>query len=199
MATEDIRSLRKMGMEIGSHTMSHRVLTKLKKNEILSELTESKKWLEDLLGEEVTAFCYPKGKFNARVRRQAVKAGYALARTTAAFRIGFPSDPWTMPTSFQFFPHRLSTHIRHAAREGNLRGLWDWQQRWGMETDLLSLTAIMSTDVVSAGGVLHIWGHSWEVDENGLWNSLEMVLASLKETDYEWVGLTNTQVVKAAG
>lgn len=196
MEADEIRALHRMGMEIGSHTMNHLVLTKLREDQVLQELSDSKKWLEDLLGEPVVSFCYPKGKFNRMVRAQVVKAGYLLARTTVAFRIECPSNPWLMPTSFQFYPHRRAIHIRHAVREGNLKGLKDWKRLWGMETNLIRLAERMSENVAAAGGVLHIWGHSWELEKFNLWDRLDEVLIRITEAQ-RLVAFTNAQVLKA--
>lgn len=46
---------------IGSHTMSHRRLTRLSRAEAQEEIVGSKKLLEDRLGRQVRMFCYPKG------------------------------------------------------------------------------------------------------------------------------------------
>jgi peptidoglycan/xylan/chitin deacetylase (PgdA/CDA1 family) len=46
---------------IGSHTRSHRVLTRLPRNEAEEEIVASKALIEDRLGRPVQFFCYPKG------------------------------------------------------------------------------------------------------------------------------------------
>jgi hypothetical protein len=48
MTAEQMRTLRAMGMEIGSHTRTHAVLAKLPKNRVLHELVESKRILEKI-------------------------------------------------------------------------------------------------------------------------------------------------------
>src|SRR5262245_17378478 len=59
IAPEDIRRLRKLGMEIGSHTFTHRMLTGRSRQEVVEELVRSRETLEDLLGEPVTSLSYP--------------------------------------------------------------------------------------------------------------------------------------------
>ena len=94
IAKEELRALRAMGMEIGSHTLTHPNLTKLRRHQALHELVESKNILEDTVGEPIVSFCYPAGKFNSIVRSWVIEAGYKLARTTLAFRIDRNFDPY---------------------------------------------------------------------------------------------------------
>lgn len=47
--------------EVGSHTITHRHLTKIPYKEAIYEIGESKVTLEDLLGIEITKFCPPRG------------------------------------------------------------------------------------------------------------------------------------------
>jgi peptidoglycan/xylan/chitin deacetylase (PgdA/CDA1 family) len=194
MAKEEIRALRAMGMEIGSHTLTHPNLTKLRKNQALHELVESKKMLEDIVGELIVSFCYPAGKFNPMVRSWVVEAGYKLARTTLAFRIDKKFDSFCMPVSFQFFPHMRIVSIRHALKEGNLTGLINWWRLWKMESDLMQLLELLLNFILKNGGILHIWGHSWEIEEFQLWGILEEAfrcIANLPEVLY----LTNSQIL----
>lgn len=67
------------GIEIGSHTVSHPVLSSMEEGEIRSELTTSKKSLEEKLGHEVISISYPVGgrsDFNPLVERIASECGY---------------------------------------------------------------------------------------------------------------------------
>ena len=48
--------------EIGSHTLTHPVLTALDGGQIDHELSESRRVLQDMTGQAVESFCYPRGK-----------------------------------------------------------------------------------------------------------------------------------------
>jgi peptidoglycan-N-acetylglucosamine deacetylase len=176
LAKDQIRRLASMGMEIGSHTISHSRLTKLADPAVWQELTQSKAILEDLAGAPIKAFCYPEGKFNRRTTCAVREAGFLLGRTTVAFQAKTDFDPFRMPVSFQFYPHSRNVHIRHALKENNLSGLANWSRFWRCETDLIRLSERMLDYVAEQGGVFHMWGHSWEIAECGLWNQLEQVL-----------------------
>jgi peptidoglycan-N-acetylglucosamine deacetylase len=198
MKTEQLRQLKGMGMEVGSHTLTHANLTRLGRTQILHELTESKQELEHLLGEAVTAFGYPGGKFNRTVRSCVIEAGYQLARTAVCFRPETAIDPFLMPVSLHFFPHSRTTHLTHALKEGNLSGLLNWYRLWGLQNDLVCLAAAALDYVVQHGGILHIWGHSWELEEYGLWDSFtEVVKIIARRPDVLY--LTNSQAVSLIG
>lgn len=173
----DLRELAAMGVEIGSHTVTHPVLTTLDEQSIFRELAESKKVLEDQLGRQVTSLCYPKGKFNPLVRAQAANAGYSLARTTMAFRTGFNFDPLAMPVSCQFALLPMNRIVRHLVHELNSTGAVNWCRYYAMETDPLKLARRIFDRVITRGGILHVWGHSWEMDADGLWNKFDELLA----------------------
>ena len=67
---------------IGSHSKSHIPLTSCNQEELKIEISESKSYLEDLLGEEISMFSYPHGKFNSLVKDAVLKGGYKLAFTS---------------------------------------------------------------------------------------------------------------------
>jgi peptidoglycan-N-acetylglucosamine deacetylase len=196
MAADQICTLKAMGMEIGSHTQTHPILTKLPKHQVLYELVESKKILEDITREPVVSLAYPEGKFNPTIRPWVAEAGYKLARTTVAFRTEVPFAPLYMPVSFQFFPHGRTVHIRHALKERNLRGIMNWQRFWRMESDLMQLSELMLEHIFEYGGILHLWGHSWEIEEFGLWGLLEAVLSRIA-IQRGVLYLTNAQTLEA--
>jgi peptidoglycan/xylan/chitin deacetylase (PgdA/CDA1 family) len=79
-----------LGFEIGSHGSTHRYLPLLKANALRAEINDSKTALEDLLGRDVTTFCYPYGQYNARIVACVQNAGYKYA--LAAPRIFFKPD-----------------------------------------------------------------------------------------------------------
>jgi peptidoglycan/xylan/chitin deacetylase (PgdA/CDA1 family) len=79
----DVRALRAAGMDVGSHTRSHRVLHQLPPAQLTDELSGSKTILEAQLGEPVRALSYPVGGREVAerpvIRRAVREAGYQLA------------------------------------------------------------------------------------------------------------------------
>ena len=66
---------------IGSHTMSHPILTTLSTQEIEAELTESRQALEQRLQRAIEFFCYPNGSYHQQAYETA-KNTYRAAVTT---------------------------------------------------------------------------------------------------------------------
>ena len=182
------------GMEIGSHTLTHAALPNLTRQKLAHELQASRKKLEDMLGTPVSALCYPKGRFDRRVCAAAAEAGYGIGRTTVGYRTATGFDPFRMPVSCQMSRTKRQCSVRHALAGGNIRGLCHWGFRFGFEADPVELAKMMFDHVLGNGGVFHLWGHGWEVDESGLWGALEEAVryvSGRKEVAY----LTNTEVV----
>ena len=78
----DVRTLEALGVEVGSHSVSHRDLRSLPDAVLARELVRSRALLEQRLGHPVQWFCYPAGRFDDRVVAATRKAGYVLAVTT---------------------------------------------------------------------------------------------------------------------
>lgn len=77
-----VRALERRGVEIGSHTVSHRDLTSLSNRRAFAELIRARRVLERRLGHRVPWLAYPFGAYDARIERLARRAGYVLAVTT---------------------------------------------------------------------------------------------------------------------
>jgi peptidoglycan/xylan/chitin deacetylase (PgdA/CDA1 family) len=75
-SVHDLKYLRKNGVLIGSHSVTHRPLTALSQAEALTELTESRQVLERILGEKVVLFALPYGASSPDVLRLSREAGY---------------------------------------------------------------------------------------------------------------------------
>jgi peptidoglycan/xylan/chitin deacetylase (PgdA/CDA1 family) len=81
MTWEQISTLRRAGMDVQSHTHTHRVLQTLDVAEVQRELRLSRAALEDVLGESIVAVSYPIGKpvgADSHIRRAVHDAGYKL-------------------------------------------------------------------------------------------------------------------------
>jgi len=80
-----IREMHSAGIEFGSHTVTHPILSNIPPYELLKELRESKQQLEDQLSAPVVSFAYPNGKtldYNDDVKATLRQCGYTSAVTT---------------------------------------------------------------------------------------------------------------------
>jgi peptidoglycan-N-acetylglucosamine deacetylase len=173
---DEIRALQRMGMEIGSHTLTHRLLTGRSVDEVRYELAESKTRLEDITGVPVVAFSYPEGAFTAVSRAALAETGYILGRTTMAFRTPTMFDPARMPISIDFRRASRVALMRHALRDANIAGLADWLRLARLESDPVKLGKLLLEAALARGGIFHLNARSWEIDGNDLWQDLGALL-----------------------
>lgn len=81
MSWDELLSIDPAIVTIGSHTLTHPILTGLSDTELDQELQGSRQWLEDRLQRRVEHFCYPNGSNNASVVTS-VARWYSSAVTT---------------------------------------------------------------------------------------------------------------------
>lgn len=62
MTSDQVRGMRKAGMLIGAHTVTHPILAGTASKLAEYEISESKSFLENLLREKIELFAYPNGK-----------------------------------------------------------------------------------------------------------------------------------------
>jgi peptidoglycan/xylan/chitin deacetylase (PgdA/CDA1 family) len=88
MGWAEVKALADNGMEIGSHSVSHPVLSTVADDaELRSEIVDSKRAIEAHTGRAVTALAYPVGgpkAYNERVMQMVREAGYRYAFTYSA-------------------------------------------------------------------------------------------------------------------
>lgn len=82
MSQPEMLQWAKAGQEVGSHGLEHLHLNRLTQDEAQQQIAQSRQQLSLLVGQEVTAFCYPYGDFNPEHVQMAQAAGYVSATTT---------------------------------------------------------------------------------------------------------------------
>jgi peptidoglycan/xylan/chitin deacetylase (PgdA/CDA1 family) len=76
---DQLNEMSEYGIEIGSHTMNHPILSKIKGQELIDEIDQSKIEIEKQLNKQVRSFCYPNSApadINDDVVRQVKLSGY---------------------------------------------------------------------------------------------------------------------------
>lgn len=96
MTEEQIRECVAAGIEITSHTVGHIDLSTTNEDEVRRQVTESRDYLEDGFGIDVSAFVYPSGKYNDAVVRILEKEGYKIALTTQPGEVDLVNDDWLL-------------------------------------------------------------------------------------------------------
>ena len=86
LTSENVVELHSAGMRIGAHTVRHPILSKVAPEDAKTEIVESKRRLESLLGDSVNSFAFPNGKPGIDYLPEHVEmvrnAGFELAVTT---------------------------------------------------------------------------------------------------------------------
>ena len=171
-----LRALASDGFEIGAHSVSHMSLTLFTGEQLRREVSFCKRELEQRIGREVTMFCYPNGRFNQEVLRQVERAGYKGARTTRMLHVKLDFVPFEMPTTVQAFPHQRENYVRDLARARNYLGFVRRAAQLTRFASWVELGKELFDHALEQGGVWHLYGHSWEVDQFGVWADLQEIL-----------------------
>jgi peptidoglycan/xylan/chitin deacetylase (PgdA/CDA1 family) len=82
LRASETRGLIRAGWEVDSHTMTHPDLTRVGPARLRYEVAGSRSWIRARFGVPVNFFCYPSGRYDARVIAAVKAAGYLAATTT---------------------------------------------------------------------------------------------------------------------
>ncbi len=82
LSWQQLKELESAGISIGSHTRQHARLTELSDEDMVDEISSSRKILEDNLGKKVDYFAYPYGLCNDQVIDTVKESGYTAACST---------------------------------------------------------------------------------------------------------------------
>ncbi len=101
MTPDELRQLHAAGIDIGAHTVSHPILTRLPAAEAQNEIDSSYGTLTDLLGKSPRTFAYPNGQpgqdYSAAHVEMVRNAGFECAVSTAARCAARNDDPFELP------------------------------------------------------------------------------------------------------
>ncbi len=92
---DDLRDFADRGIEVGSHSMTHPLLTAISDEELRTELVDSKERIETELGRPCRVFSYPFGGEDSRVRAAVQAAGYEAAFGAPGKELGH--DRYSIP------------------------------------------------------------------------------------------------------
>jgi peptidoglycan/xylan/chitin deacetylase (PgdA/CDA1 family) len=168
--------------EIGAHTMSHANLRTLSADRARQEIVDSRRYIEDITGVACDVFAPPGGKYGHRHVAMVRDAGFAGMRTVELMHVGEPTRKQgltMLPTSLQLYSHSPAAYLRNAARRFRPSN-WMLYLIHAHCRTLEQAAASILSKAETLGGVFHLWGHSWELEEEGLWPALENTLRLLQ-------------------
>lgn len=183
LSNEDLRSLCVEGFEIGAHGIAHENMSAIPVERARYVARTCKAVLEDRLGQKLRMFCYPRGRYTVEVARALKEAGYEGARNVHLLETEMTSQPFELPTSAQVYPHTRTDYLRNLLRARNMARLYDYAAHLHLGNDWLAIGKQLFDRVVEHGGVWHLWGHSWEIDQLGLWDEMREMLDYVSRRD----------------
>lgn len=154
------------GHEIASHTLTHPYMHTLSDAELYCQLKSDKDNLEELFGREVKGFAVPFDYYDDRIAACSKACGFAYARKSEC--------------TGNFVPCTDAYHWR--------TGIYH------IDADLTNyVAAFLNTDEDLA--VCQIVGHSYDLDAENLWGTMELICAAVSKCDDIWF-CTNAELVE---
>ena len=195
MNSSQIRNLSKW-FEIGAHTLDHLAIDRLSDFDASAQLAGSREWIEGVTGRSCHLLCFPGGRFRRRQLQLVSQAGFQAARTVELLSIAKPSlvsGLHIIPTTIQAFPHGAFAYARNAAKRFSTAHFASvpvaiHSKGWTF------LAEEMLNRAINEGGVFHLWGHSWEIEEQGEWENLERLLKMMSSCRKHSKSVTNGEL-----
>jgi hypothetical protein len=154
------------GHEVGSHTLEHPYMSSLPGEERLRQMGEDKRNLEALFGREVAGFALPFHYYDQQIADCAVKCGFEYSRISDVSLSCAPSRDW----------YYWKAGVYHIMPE-----LKTFVQDF-LETD-------------RELAVCQIVGHSYDLDTENLWDTMEDICRVVSARDEIWK-CTNLELVR---
>jgi len=185
LSKNEIKNLAK-DFEIGAHTMTHPHLSKIPLEKADYEISESKKYLEKVIGRKIMSFCYPYGDYNQKIVQLVSKNNFKIARTVKRFSFEEPKKPFEMGTTFHTYKHYSEIPTISKFTKINIFALARYTNWENSAIDLF--------DSCKNNSLFHLWGHAIEFEKFKEWDKLERILSYIskrKEVLYK----TNGEII----
>jgi peptidoglycan-N-acetylglucosamine deacetylase len=182
--------------ELGAHTLNHPVLTRVSDEVASGEIRDSKLWIEQLAGRPCEMFCFPRGKFRRRHLEIASHAGFLGTRTVELLSIQRPAlkgNVRVMATTLQCFPHTSSAYLRNIASRATVSHVFRYL-RTIRGKPWITAARLLFQEASQRGGVFHLWGHAWELEQLGMWPQLDILFRVAAEFRAQGRYVTNAEL-----
>ena len=196
ISPDSIRDLYK-SFEIGCHTSTHANLTQINTSQALNEIKNGKEGLEKILRHSVSMFSYPFGSYNSEIIPLLKDVGLKGARTTKIFSTEFINNKFKIATTIHASNHSLTSYLRQVSQHNVKLSLYLMTKKILYNWEAMSNESLLY--VVEHGGIWHLWGHSWEIEKNRDWDTLERVFKMITQIKYkhpEIIMSTNSGLLK---
>jgi peptidoglycan/xylan/chitin deacetylase (PgdA/CDA1 family) len=165
LSTDEIKELYK-GHEVAIHTLTHPTLARCPNEQIVYEILEDRKNLEEILGYTVRGLSYPNGSYNNTIKELLPQLGIEYARVVES------SENFALPEDF-----------------------YQWQPTCHHKINLMNLAesfnALYKKQYLY---LMYVWGHSYEFDNDNNWELIEGFCKYIGGKDDIWYA-TNIEIV----
>lgn len=155
MRPSEMRDLSNRGHEIGCHTLTHQVLTKIPIPEQVNELLEGRHHLEEIVGEACPKFAYPRGWYNPQVMEVVKQMGFSEARTMKQGTTDLPVFEGNFEIGISVHFHKEKFYL--------------WPQQYNHAKSR------------GVQGYFGVTCHGWELEKFQLWGEYEKMLKYIYE------------------
>ena len=152
--------------EIASHTLTHPFMNDLSEEDILYQMKQDKKNLEELFGRKVYGFAVPFDYYSDLIADCAKKSGFEYARMSDERYSYCPPDEY-------YYWAAGTYHIMPGFKEF-VEGFFETEEE-------LALCQIV--------------GHSYDLDTENMWETLEAIMERVSKDD-DIVSMTNIELVR---
>lgn len=154
------------GHEVSCHTYTHPTIERCPLDQVVQQIIEDRKILEDAVGYPIRGLSYPNGSYSSDIKNLLPACGIEYARVVGnTDDFGFPDD---------YLEWKSTCHHGHNLME-NARRFADLHK-----TQYLYM--------------MYVWGHSYEFDRDDSWNLIEDFCEFIGNRDDIWYA-TNIEIV----
>ena len=162
---DEVKSLYE-GHEVSCHTSTHPTIERCPLSQVVQQVIEDRKALEDLVGYPVRGLSYPNGSYSQDIIDMLPACGIEYSRVVGN------TDNFAMPRNFLEWTstcHHGHNLMKHAEEFANLH-----------KTQYLYM--------------MYVWGHSYEFDRDDSWDLIEGFCEYIGGRDDIWYA-TNIEIV----
>lgn len=154
------------GHEVSSHTYTHPTIERCPLDQVVQQIIEDRKLLEDAVGYPVRGMSYPNGSYSEDIKKFLPACGIEYSRVVGdTDSFAFPSD---------YLEWKSTCHHGHKLME-NARAFADLDK-----TQYLYM--------------MYVWGHSYEFDRDNSWGLIEEFCEFIGNRNDIWYA-TNIEIV----
>ena len=152
--------------EVAIHGYTHQYMTNLPTSQMVSEILDDRKNLEEMFGRRITGGAYPYGNYNDDVVEALRLCGIKYCRTTIS------TEQFNIPTDWLRLPatcHHKNPRLMELADE------------------------FLEYHINRRAMLFYVWGHSYEFNQNQNWNVIEDFCEKMSDNEEIWYA-TNIEI-----